>query len=102
MHTDEEANMNTTDTRQNSIAALCEALGVPRQDWRLFSRWAAGPLTPKVRDELDQYVDVMIADRCRRSTDDLLAKLIELEVDGEELTVDDIRRFVADLVAGAS
>jgi len=45
---------------------------------------------------------VMIADRCRRSTDDLLAKLIELEVDGEELTVDDIRRFVAALVAGAS
>jgi hypothetical protein len=44
----------------------------------------------------------MIADRCRRSTDDLLAKLIEMEVDGEELTVDDIRRFIADLVAGAS
>ena len=50
----------------------------------------------------NHYVDVMIADRCRRSTDDLLAKLIELEVDGEELTVDDIRRFVAALVAGAS
>jgi len=47
-------------------------------------------------------VDVMIADRCRRSTDDLVAKLIELEVDGEELTVDDICRFVADLLAGAS
>ena len=27
--------------------------------------------------------------------DDLLAKLIELEVDGEALTVDDIRSFVA-------
>lgn len=93
--------MTTTNTRQNSIAALCEALGVPRKDWRLFSRWAAGPLTPKARDELDQYVDVMIADRCRRSTDDLLAKLIELEVDGEELTVDDIRNFVAALVTGA-
>ena len=38
----------------------------------------------------------MIADRCRRPADDLLAKLIELEVDGEELTVDDIRSFVAD------
>jgi cytochrome P450 len=94
--------MTTTDTRQSSIAAVCEALGVPRQDWHLFSRWPARPLTPKARDELYHYVDVMIADRCRRSTDDLLAKLIELEVDGEELTVDDIRRFVADLVAGAS
>ena len=52
--------------------------------------------------ELHSYVDVMIADRCRRTTDILLAKLIELEVDGEELTVDDIRGFVAALVAGAS
>jgi hypothetical protein len=43
--------------------------------------------------ELHSYVDVMIADRCRRTTDILLAKLIELEVDGEELTVDDIRGF---------
>jgi len=92
--------MTTTNTRQNSITAVCEALGVPRKDWHLFSRWAAGPLTPKARDELNQYVDVMIADRCRRSTDDLLAKLIELEVDGEELTVDDIRRYVVGLVAG--
>ena len=93
--------MTTTNTRQNSIAAVCEAPGVPRQDWHLFSKWAAGPMTPKTLDELHQYVDVMIADRCRRSTDDLLAKLIELEVDGEELTVDDIHRFVAALVAGA-
>ena len=94
--------MITINTRQNSIATVCEALGVPRPDWHLFSRWAAGPLTPKARDELYHFVDVMIADRCRRSTDDLLAKLIEPEVDGEELTVDDVRRFVADLVAGAS
>jgi cytochrome P450 len=93
--------MTTTNTRQNSIAAVCEALGVPRKDWHLFSQWPAGPKTPKALDALYQYVDVMIADRCRRSTDDLLAKLIEMEVDGEELTVDDIRRFVADLVAAA-
>jgi cytochrome P450 len=93
--------MTTTNTRQNSIGAVCEALGVPRKDWHLFSQWAVGPKTPKALDALYQYVDVMIADRCRRSTDDLLAKLIEMEVDGEELTVDDIRRFVADLVAAA-
>ena len=94
--------MTTTDTCQNSISAVCEALGVPSRDWPLFARWAAGPSTPMMLDALNHYVDVMIADRCRRSTDDLLAKLIELEVDGEELTVDDIRRFVAALVAGVS
>jgi hypothetical protein len=32
---------------------------------------------------------------------DLMTQLIELEVDGEELTVDDIHRFIATLVAGA-
>ena len=92
--------MTTANTRQATTAAVCEALGVPEQDWPLFYRWAAAPLTPKGADALHQYIDVMIADRCRRSTDDLMSTLIELEVDGAELTVDDIRNFVAGLVAG--
>lgn len=50
---------------------------------------------------LHQYVDVMIAERCRRPADDLLTTLVTLEVDGRELTVDDIRSFVVELVAGA-
>jgi cytochrome P450 len=102
MPTDQETDMTTTNTRQHAIAAACEALGVPRQDWQLFSRWGAGPMTPKASDELHHYVDVMIADRCRRPGDDLISKLIELEVDGEELTVDDIQNFVAALVAGVN
>jgi cytochrome P450 len=92
--------MTTPSTRQASTAAVCEVLGVPRNDWPLFYRWAAEPLTPPATDALHQYVDVMIADRCRRSTDDLVSSLIDLEVDGRELTVDDIRNFVAELVAG--
>ena len=93
--------MTTANIRQATTASVCEALGVPEEDWPLFYRWAAEPLTPKALDALDQYIDVMIADRCRRSTDDLMSALIELEVDGEELTVDDIRNFVSELVAGA-
>lgn len=93
--------MTTASTRQATTAAVCEALGVPQKDWPLFYRWAATPCTPRAADALHQYVDVMIADRCRRPADDLMSKLIELEVDGSELTVDDIRGFVASLVAGA-
>ncbi|MDV3134906.1 hypothetical protein [Mycobacterium sp. 29Ha] len=93
--------MTTASTRQASTAAVCEALGVPQEDWPLFYRWAAGPLTPKATDVLHQYVDVMIAERCRRPADDLLTTLVTLEVDGRELTVDDIRSFVVELVAGA-
>jgi cytochrome P450 len=29
------------------VSAICEALGVPRQDWPLFVRWADQPLTAK-------------------------------------------------------
>jgi hypothetical protein len=36
----------------------------------------------------------MIADRCRNPSADLLSQLIQLEADGEELTVDDLRAIV--------
>lgn len=98
--------MTTTEplraVRRYPIAAVCAVLGVPDNDWHLFSRWASESLNSKALDGLYAYVDVMIADRCRMPGDDLLSQLIELEVDGEELTVDDIHRLVAALLAGAS
>jgi cytochrome P450 len=99
--TDEETDMTTTDARQNSIATVCEPLGVPRRDWPLFSGWSesAGPVAPNALDALCQYVDVMIADRCRKPGGDLLSQLIAMEVDGEGLTTDDIRNYVVGLVA---
>ncbi|KUH90395.1 hypothetical protein [Mycobacterium sp. IS-1556] len=88
--------------RQHSATAVCEALGFPEEDWPMFARWAAGPMTPHDEEALYQYVDVMIADRCWKPTDDLLSHLIDLEVDGVELTADDIHRFVATLVGAAT
>ena len=93
--------MSTASTRQATTAAVCEALGVPEKDWPVFYRWAAGPSTPKATDALHQYVDVMIAKRCCKPADDLMSELIALEVDGSELTDNDIRNFVATLVTGA-
>jgi cytochrome P450 len=84
---------------QNPIATVCEALGVPEQDWHLFSRWAQGRFTSNALDTLCQYVDVMIADRCRKPGCDLISQLIAMEVDGEGLTTDDIRSYVVSLVA---
>jgi hypothetical protein len=104
--TTKETDMTTTEpirtVRRRSIAVVCAQLGVPNKDWHLFRCWAGGSLNSKALDALYAHIDVMIADRCRVPGDDLLSQLIELEVDGEELTVDDIHTFVAALVAGAS
>ena len=93
--------MSPTDIRQNSIAAVCEALGVPQKDWPLFSRWGTGPVTPTSLDEMNHYIDVMIGDRCAHPCEDLLAELIEFEIGGQGLTAAEIRAFVATLVSGA-
>jgi cytochrome P450 len=104
--TTKESDMTTTEpirtVRRHSIAGVCAQLGVPQKDWHLFRRWAGESLNSKALDALHAYIDVMIAERCRMPGDDLLSRLIQLEVDGEELTVDDIHTFVAALVAGAS
>jgi cytochrome P450 len=94
--------MTTTEppraTRRDSIASVCVRLGVPRKDWHLFGRWASESSNSKALDELYAYVDVMIADRCRKPGDDLLSELIQSGIEGEELTVDDLRAIVAALV----
>lgn len=94
--------MTTTEptpaARSDSIAGVCVRLGVPPKDWHLFGRWASGSSTSKALDQLHAYVDVMIADRCRKPGDDLLSELIQSGIEGEELTVDDFRAIVAALV----
>ena len=97
--------MTTTEPQRTvgsrSVADMCALLGVPRKDWHLFRRWAGESLTSKALDELYAYVDVMIADRCRKPGDDLLSDLIRTGIEGEELTVDELRVIVANLVSGA-
>jgi cytochrome P450 len=100
-----EGDMTTTDSRtavrRRTIAGVCALLGVPRKDWHLFRRWAGESLNSKALDELYAYVDVMIADRCRKPGADLLSELIQTGIEGEELTVDDLRAVVAALVSKA-
>jgi cytochrome P450 len=90
-----------TETRHRSIADVCALLGVPPKDWHLFRRWAAESLTSKTLDQLDAYVDVLIADRCCRPGTDLLSQLIATGVDGEDLTVDELHAVVRALVSSA-
>ena len=88
--------------RRHSIDEVCAQLGVPTKDWHLFKRWAADSLNTKALDQLYAYVDVMIAERCRKPGDDLLSQLIATGVDGEDLTVDELHAVVAALVRSVS
>ncbi|QEN14782.1 hypothetical protein ACRDU6_20725 [Mycolicibacterium sp. ELW1] len=75
------------------IADICTALGVPDDDRVLFWRWADELPGGRAIDELNHYLDVLIAERCRRTTDDELGRLVM-----SGLTDDQIRCRVAELV----
>ena len=86
------SSLHANETR--TVRAVCARLGVPEADWRLFARWADELVMGAPHDELDAYVDLMIADRCYRTTDDLLHELIMTGVAGEDLTTEEIQLAV--------
>src|SRR5262249_37908076 len=81
--------------RQYPIPIICALLGAPADDWELFSDWTDDIF--KVLDwdvaaneqailaaweELDAYLDGMIAQRQQTLADDLISELIRAEDDG--------------------
>ena len=77
-----------------TVRSVCSMLGVPEADWPLIAKWADRLVWNGGHDELDGYVDLMIADRCYRSTDDLLHELIMTGVAGEDLMAEEIQLAV--------
>jgi cytochrome P450 len=77
---------------------LLGVLGVPRRDWLQVSCLADEADDAVSRAALDNYIDVMVADRCWRPTDDLLSDLIFAEVDGDGFTADEIKAIVVALL----
>ena len=100
--------------RQYPIPIICALLGAPAEDWKLFSEWtddifkafswevAAHQRTIVAAwDELDAYIDDMVAQRRYKLTDDLISDLIRAEDDGDHLNADELRMLAAGLlVAG--
>ena len=90
------------------IPIICELLGAPKSDWKLFSVWATDifrmfntdaaeqiPLIENAMRELDAYVREMIDDRRSRPSDDLLSRLIEAEEQGDRMNTDELVMMVA-------
>jgi cytochrome P450 len=97
--------------RQYPIPIICALLGAPAEDWQLFSDWtddifkafswdvAAHERTILAAwEELDAYIDDMVAQRRHRLTDDLISELIRAEDDGDRLSAGELRMLAAGLL----
>jgi cytochrome P450 len=96
------------------IPIICELLGAPPEDWKLFSSWATDifrifnnnlaedfPLIERASEELNTYVTAMIAERRANPRSDLLSDLIAIEEEGDRLSTEEMRMLAqAVLMAG--
>ncbi len=96
------------------IPIICELLGAPPEDWKLFSAWATDifrifnanliedmPLIERAAAELTAYVRTMILQRRTDPREDLLSDLIAIEEEGDRLTTDEMAMLAeAVLMAG--
>lgn len=96
------------------IPIICELLGAPPEDWKLFSGWATDifrifngnlaedlPRIARAGEELTAYVNDMIAARRVDPRDDLLSDLIAIEEEGDRLSTDEMAMLAqAVLMAG--
>jgi cytochrome P450 len=96
------------------IPIICELLGAPKEDWKLFSQWATDifrifnrdlvadlPAIRRASEELEAYVRAMVDQRRLRPADDLLSSLIAMEESGDRLSGDELAMLAeAVLMAG--
>jgi len=96
------------------IPSICELLGAPPEDWKLFSMWATDifrifngtlevdlPLIDRASTELTAYVSDMITERRAALRDDLLSDLIAIEEEGDRLSTEEMAMLAqAVLMAG--
>jgi cytochrome P450 len=96
------------------IPIICELLGAPPEDWKLFSSWATDifrifngnlvedmPFIERASEELTDYVSDMITARRADPRDDLLSDLIAIEEEGDRLSTDEMAMLAqAVLMAG--
>jgi cytochrome P450 len=101
--------------RPYPIPVICELLGAPRQDWRLFSAWAdqifkiftlsaatEAPGILRAIADLEAYIDQLAARRRNALSDDLLSTLIRAEDDGDKLTHDELLMIAGAVLAGGT
>jgi cytochrome P450 len=97
--------------RQYPVPIICALVGAPADDWELFSRWAddlskafgANVAAEESAilaawEQLDAYLEDLIAARRQSLSDDLISELIRAEDDGDRVTRDELVNLVAILL----
>jgi cytochrome P450 len=85
------------------IPIICELLGAPKEDWKLFSQWATDIFLSFNADSadhaetiiaageaLDAYVTEMIAERRTSPAEDLLSDMIAAEESGDRMSTGEL------------
>ena len=85
------------------IPIICEMLGAPREDWKLFGRLATdvfrifngnlhrdGPAIVAAQNEMEAYMTALIAERRTAPRDDLLSDLIAVSEAGDRLSTEEL------------
>ncbi|QSB16014.1 cytochrome P450 [Natronosporangium hydrolyticum] len=84
------------------VSVICELLGVPYEDYPMFSRWteaftneqsAMAEVMTTIGPEMDRYMSRLIAQRRERPTDDLLGALVRARDEGDKLTETELIDF---------
>lgn len=97
------------------IPIICELLGAPKEDWKLFSRLATDvlrifgsdlnkelPVIMAAQAELDEYTRGLIEQRRSVPLDDLLTDLISAEESGDKLNTEELVMMVEAVIVGGT
>ena len=84
------------------VQVIARILGLPRRDYPRFQRWSLEMLSTIVNPErghaaaraLDEYFGAILDDRRRQPRDDLISDLATAEIEGEQLSDDEIFGFL--------
>jgi cytochrome P450 len=108
---DGEVELVSQFTSQVPIRVISNMLGLPREDEDTFVGWYQALIAGlgfggkhlargiRARNEMWAYLDPLIEARTRRPGDDLLSRIITAELDGTRMTANEIKGFVALLLA---
>lgn len=101
--------------RRYPTPVICALLGAPPEDWDLFSAWTDdikkifdwnvaedGPAILAAWDQLDEYLEELIARRRTSLSDDLISELIRVEDDGDRLAHDELLMLCATLLGAGT